>query len=543
MLGRFIRSCSLIAIALLAFAAWVHLAILDPTNVGWLLRGQDVGQNALGLAAYLRVGNWPGTHQAMLSAPEGTNLLFTDSNPLLGLVLWPFARWMPPGIQVIGLWLLGCLMLQVLFAWLLVRRAAPDFLATWLGTALLTVVPILFDRIGHSNLCAHWLILWALWLFVDSYRARSPWWWAAVLGVAALVHPYLLVMVAAIWASALLATLIERPREIVGVVFGHGLVVALVVGLMAANGVFAGWFESTGSFGAFPMAIDALVNPANPSYTALMPSTPEDHGRAFEGFQYLGAGLLCLLAAAGLILLLVRAPLFDQARLARFCWLIPAGIMLTALALSDHLMFRGALVMHLPLGEQWVDRLDPLRASGRLLWPVAYSLGLIAILAAYRLHPGRARLLLAAALALQLIDIAPMLAAVRTITASAEDRRIFVRTPDPRWPSIVAKASAIEFHPPNSIRDMALLEEISWRAMLGCRATRFSYTARKSAVTRARLADDARRLAAGMIDPRHLYILLDPAVVPPALRSRIERIDGIAFLPASMPGQPIAGCR
>lgn len=183
---------ALLALALAIFGAWMHWAVLDPRNAGWLLDGNDRGQSAIGLAAYLRAGYWPLLHQPLLDAPEGMTLLFTDSIPLLGLVLGPFAGLLSPGLQFIGPWLLLCVVLQVAFAWLLVRPHAPDRLAALIGTALLSLMPALINRYGHASLCAQWLVLWALWVFVDEARARRPEWWAAVLGVATLVHSYLL---------------------------------------------------------------------------------------------------------------------------------------------------------------------------------------------------------------------------------------------------------------------------------------------------------------------------------------------------------------
>ncbi|OYX37488.1 MULTISPECIES: DUF6311 domain-containing protein [unclassified Sphingomonas] len=537
------RGLSLIALALLAFAAWVHVAILDPTNVGWLLRGQDIGQSALGLAAYLRVGAWPSTHQAMLGAPDGATLLFTDSNPLLGLLLRPFAAWLPPGIQLIGLWLLACLMLHVLFAWLLVRRTAPDFLSAWLGTALLTMLPTLFNRIGHVNLCAHWLILWALWIFIDPRRARSPLWWAAVLGVAALVHVYLLLMVAVIWGSAILAALAMREGAGWRQLAGHALVLVMIVGLMALNGGFGGPFESTGSYGAFPMAIDALVNPANPSYTALLPSTPETNGRGFEGFQYLGAGLLALVTAAIAILGVYRTPVIGQSTLRRLLWLGPGFVALTLLAMSTHITFQGQVIARIPLDQRMIDGLDPIRASGRLFWPIAYAMVFAAILVVHRLGTRRAALLLAAALALQVMDIAPMLAASRSVTEGAQDRTVYRRTPDSRWDALVAQAAQIDFHPTSHVQDLQLLQELSWRAMHACRSTNRTYVARESRRSRARLASESTMLAAGKVEPTHLYILSERAIVHPALQPRIRRLDGVAILPATRSGKPINGCR
>ncbi len=545
MLASIARTIALIAVPLAAFLLWVHPGILDPTNVGWLLQGHDVGQNALGLAAYLRVGDWPGTRETMLSSPEGVTLLFTDSNPLLGLLLWPIAGWLPPGVQVIGLWLLACVFLHAFFAWLLVRRAAPDFLSAWLGMALLTLLPTLFNRLVHTNLCAHWLILWALWIFIDQRRARSVGWWAAVLGIAALVHVYLLLMVAAIWASAVLSALADRPlvRTALRLIAGHALVAAMVVGLMALNGAFGGKFLSTGTFGAFPMGVDGLFNPGNPSYSALLPSTLEDHGRGFEGFQYLGAGLLFLIVISLPILATMRVPVWEEGGVARLRWLAPAFAVLTLLALGSHIHFQGQTVFVVPIGQAVVDFLDPVRAGGRLFWPVSYALVLAAILGAYRLDDSRATLLLAAALALQLIDIAPMFAAIRTLTAAADDPVVYHRTVDPRWPAIIAQASAVEFIPPSSTADVQLLEEVSWRAMLACRATRFTYAARESRETHARLEGDVAAFSAGRINPGHLYILFEPALVPATLRGRVQRLDGIAYIPATSGGRPMQGCR
>ncbi|MDQ2879203.1 MAG: DUF6311 domain-containing protein, partial [Pseudomonadota bacterium] len=190
-MSRLLRLFALAAIVAAAFLGWMHWQMLDITNVGWVLRGSDWGQNSAGLNAYLRAGHWPGTHEPLMMAPEGASLLMTDSNPLLGLLLKPFAALIPAGgVQFIGWWLLVCLTLHVAFSYALVRRYASDFLTAWLGTALL-LLPTLFNRYSHSNLCAHWTILWALWIFVDQRRVRQFGWWFAVIAVTGLIHNYL----------------------------------------------------------------------------------------------------------------------------------------------------------------------------------------------------------------------------------------------------------------------------------------------------------------------------------------------------------------
>ena len=535
----------MIAIAALAFAMWVHVSIIDPGNVGWLLRGQDLGQNALGLAAYLRVGNWPGTQEALLLAPEGVPLLFTDSNPLLGLLLWPIAPWLSPGVQFVGLWLFTCLMLHVLFAALLVRRVAPDFLSLWLGTALLTLMPTLFNRIAHANLCAHWLILFAFWIFIDRDRARSARWWGLALGVAALVHPYLLLMVAAIWASAMLAVMAQRtdrPQPGWRWIAGQALVAGIVVAIVSLNGALGKHFASTGSFGAFPMAIDGIINPGNPSYAALLPSTPENHGRGFEGFQYLGAGLLLLLVAAVPILIATRKSPPIAAILPQGRWLIPALAAMTIFALGNQIWLHGMPILTIHLGQSWVDLLDPVRATGRFFWPTAYALAMMAVGAACRL--GRwTTPLLGLALALQILDTAPMFAAIRSLTKDADAGIRYRRTSDPRWEALIAKAGAIEFQPAENFADLPLMQEISWRAMLACRPTRFTYASRLSREQTARIAEDRRAFQAARLDPGRLYVMLDAKAVPEVLRPRIATIDGVAVLPPMRAGTAELHCR
>ncbi|MFX8790056.1 DUF6311 domain-containing protein, partial [Acinetobacter baumannii] len=78
------------------------------------------------------------------NAPEGVPLLFTDSNPLIGLLTHPLARLLPADAQFVGWWFLLCLALQAWFAHALLRRHAPGGLALWAGTALLCLLPTLF---------------------------------------------------------------------------------------------------------------------------------------------------------------------------------------------------------------------------------------------------------------------------------------------------------------------------------------------------------------------------------------------------------------
>lgn len=534
-----IRAAVLTAIALAMFGAWMHWAVLDPHNVGWLLRGDDRGQSAIGMAAYLRAGGpWPSLHEPLLMAPEGLSLLFSDSIPLIGLLLKPLG--VSGDLQFLGPWYLLCVVLQVWFAWRLIRPHAPDDLTALIGTVLLAAMPALFNRYGHASLCAQWVVLWALWVFVDEYRARRPVHWIVVLGIAALIHTYLLLMVAAFWGSALLSAL-WRGEERARVLAGAGATVVLIAAILWWHGAFAGRYGSTGTYGAFPLALDAWWNPANPGFTALIPSSVEDHGRGFEGLQYLGAGLLLSVVVA-IRLWLTRkghAGTAETSPLARLRWLLPAFVVIAIAAIGPQPMWRGAPIFTLHLPQGVTDAFDPIRAAGRLAWPLTYTLAFAAIVTVMRLP--RATIVLAVALALQVVDLTPMLAAIRATSAKADDRAVYHRTTDPRWAKLVAGAGSVEFEPARPFVDLQLMQEITWRAVTACRPVRFTYAARESIALRARLDADSAAFEYGRLDPTRLYILLDGRA-PAALAARVQRIDGLSIIAPTAPASPPA-CR
>ncbi|TKD50871.1 DUF6311 domain-containing protein [Sphingomonas baiyangensis] len=526
------RAClQLAAFALLPLAlyfALFHPATLDPGNVAWLIYGTDNGQNALGFHAWLaepHKGWWPAT--TLLNAPDGVSMLFTDANPLLALIVAPLAPWLPHDFQLVGPWILACLMLHSLFAWALLRDHAPSPIALWLGVAMFLLLPTLANRFVHANLTAHWLILWGLWLFLDARRAGDLRWWAALMFVAAMVHNYLLLMVAAIWASAMLERFAASDgRARTRLAAGSLAILGAVTAIALLHGA-GERFEITRSYGAFAMSLDALWNPANPDYSAFLPATPQRQGRGMEGFQYLGAGLMPLLAAAAAIRFARRDPSSDLVRLA---WLAPALAVLTALALTPSLDFAGQPVARLGYPEWAARALDTVRASGRLFWPVAYVLVLLAVRMAYRLSAERAALLLGACAAIQIADLSGMFAAIRRESIGAADGRTYRRTPSSDWQAAIARARYVTFVPADANRDLPLFQEIAWRATGAGVPVRLTYAARTGTATAQRLAREDTDFAAGRLEPDRLYILLPGTQVPAAARARLTQIDGVRVL-------------
>ena len=531
----------IVMLAIALFWTFFDVNMLDPGNIGWLLRGTDNGENALGLHAWLNdphAGLW---RTQMLNAPEGVALLFTDSNPLLATIVAPFRHLIGRDFQVVGPWLLACLMLHLGLARALLAPYAPNRWMLWAGVLVLALLPSLYLRQIHVNLCAHWLILWALWIYASPHRASDWRWWIAVLVTAALIHSYLLLMVAAIWGSAFLERLanadggwVARRRLLAGAV-----VVVIAVGLILGLLIDRGGFVATGTFGRFGMPLDAPWNPAIAGLSRFLPASAQAPDRQLEAFQYLGAGLLLMIIAMPFALATTRnAPSPATGLHRRLCWLLPAGAVLTLLAISHRVDFAGSTLFTLPLSPRALAALDPVRASARLFWPVAYGLLFAAITAAYRLPIARGRLLMALAVAIQLLDVGGLARLTRAETAAAQDRTIWKRTTDPRWQSAIASARDVTIMPPDATRQLDLFQEIAWRAIDAGRPVRLAYAARTNRVTAARLIAEERAFARGVLDPRRLYVLLPDAPLPPVAPDRVLVLDGVrVILPLRDAGQ------
>jgi hypothetical protein len=145
-----------------------------------------------------------------------------------------------------------------------------------------------------------------------------------------------------------------------------------------------------------------LLSPVTPSgWSTLLPEIPVGAGgQSYEGFQYLGAGGLLLVAVAiGLAGRHVRSLPW------RSLWPIALGAGVCAVyALSPRLTLADHVLVD--VSSSAPDALAIFRATGRFFWPMAYLvLTCSAALVLTRLAPRTAAILLTAAIILQFVDL------------------------------------------------------------------------------------------------------------------------------------------
>lgn len=419
-----------LVLGLLAFVLMVGPNALKGSNIAWLAHG-DPAFHYLGWL-YFRYADWglpPGINPNY-GIELGSSIVYADSIPLMALLFKPLSGWLPEPFQYFGYWLLACFLLHSWFGWKLAGLVSSGLLLRAVITLFFLFSPPMAWRLyGHLSLVAHFLLLAALYLCLRPGIKSRQCAWGALLITAALVHAYLLAMVIALWLADLLQRGLLRQLLV-------RMALVEVVGLFALLGLvcwLAGYFvlaegASIGGYGNYRMNLLALVDASG--WSRILPDIAQGEGD-YEGFNYLGLGMLVLLACS--LVLLCRNPHgLWRAVLARPVLLI-LMLALTLFALTHNLGVAGHTLV-LPLPAELVEWASVLRGSGRLFWPVYYLIMLVIFFIVVR-GTGKtmATLLLGAALVVQLYDTQHAWSRINHAKSVPPAAEWPVTMPDPFW--------------------------------------------------------------------------------------------------------------
>lgn len=486
-----------------AFLAFTHGAILDPGYTGWLFSHPDTATGYLGWQFYRQAPLWqlPFGATPAYGMEIASSVVFSDSIPLLALLLRPLSAWLPGEFQYFGLWLALCFVLQALFAYRLLARFGVEPVLALLGSAFFVMAPpYLFRLSGHYALCAQWIVLAALHLYFSPRASLRA--WGLLLAGSVLVHFYLFAMAVSVW----LADLWQRQwrGELAPRRAAHGFLAtaALVFALMW----FAGYFtigagaSATPGFGNYRMNLLAPIDPDR-IWSRLLPDQPGGRGD-HEGLSYLGTGMLALaVLAAGCLVWRRRLPRLERPAAVPLAVL---SVLLTVYAVSNRVSAGGAdlFTYDVPVALQPIT--DLLRVSGRMFWPVYYLLCLGILLAVVRLLPRRVAI--GACAALLVAQVADSWRALEQYHARLAHAPAWVSPlRSALWGQIGARSERLVYVLPRNAIDAYL----PWAAFAAEHRLpiNFGYFARVDAekLTAARNGLEEAVLA-GRLQPRSLYV-------------------------------------
>lgn len=384
-----------------AFFLVVGPRALNPENIAWLGAG-DPATHYLGWLFY-RNSEWdfPVGLNSSYGLEIANSILYSDSNPFLAILFKRLHFILPETFQYFGIWLLLCFVLQALFGWKLIGLVTSNRLLRLLGAGLIVFAPPLIFRLhGHLSLVGHFLIVASLYLAFNSILQRRKLSWGLLLTVAALVHAYLLAMVVAIWLVDLFVRAINGRISWRSSVYEFS-VLGLLLGFACWQ---AGYFSvgsgvSSSGFGFYRMNVLSLFDSSGWSY--VLRDFPQAAGD-YEGFNYLGLGLIFLLVLSFPFILNIRK---EAACLFREYYLFFIIFTLFFLFAITNSIGVGLFELKYPLPDLFLQIANTFRASGRIFWPVFYVITFLLIALVIKSFDARAAgIILGLALLVQIMD-------------------------------------------------------------------------------------------------------------------------------------------
>lgn len=506
--------------------------ILDIHDSGWLLHG-SLGPDP---AAYWLA--WRYFVNASWAVPPGLNpgyglelssaIFYVDAVPLAAILAKALH---PLGdiSQYWGPWLVLSAALHALLAWRLLGLQVRDPWVRGLGALLFVWQPLLLNRMGgHFALVAQWALLWSLFLCLRPVPLRQGLHWALCLGTVAMLNPYVLAMCFLLWLADLGARTLRGMSKSAA---------ALEAGLVAATCSLGLWLAGYFCLSGKVEPVGLRYGQAQLDLTA--PFDAVEWGRFLpplpglrhweHGGSYLGAGVLMLLAIA--LVLALRGGLGGA--LKRHWLMVAALLGMLCFAVSPNLAIGGHVVTLFELPQFFARFADMLRSSERFFWPLAYALIFGAlVLVALRLPVPAARVVVAAAIVLQVTDIEVGMARFRALVAEAPPVAAD-RLPSAFWDEAATRYARVRAVPAGNFGPH--WQEVARFAAESGLPTDAVYLSRVdpgvvSTVNSRMLAD----LLAGRWERGTLYILRNPSVrrlvarrANPS-RDLLAEMDGIA---------------
>ena len=266
--------------------------------------GRYIDRHHSGYLFFQRDG-WhvPSFHVAKLGAPSGTNIIFTDSIPWVALAGRIAFLAMGTSANLYGLWTASCFVASAVTMTALVATLGQrNIAAAPMATAAGLCMPALLARWGHMSLMAQFEIPLTLIFYMKNRQVASAqsliFQGAGLLWLSLWTHAYIFVMVGAIVLTTLAQAWSNRA-------ISTRLVSTVLVSLWSScwdsSSAASGYLQSKGSFGAEGVGIYSmnLISPFVPQRSGVFPTLRDTiadaTGGQYEGFSYLGLGLVTLL--------------------------------------------------------------------------------------------------------------------------------------------------------------------------------------------------------------------------------------------------------
>lgn len=432
------------------------LKILLPGNINWLLSVyHDWGQHYLGWA-YFREEPWhfPLGHVDNYNYPAGTNVGFTDSIPLLALFFKTVSFLLPKTFQYLGFWLFACHLLTGFFTIKIFKIYKIKNIFIILGVIIIALNPMLIYRGLHPALCGHWLIIASLYYYLKPATfenvKRNNFKQIILLIVSSLVNPYLFAMVIGFNFILPLKNYFydkKLPLKTAIIYFLTSIILVLlgwyVVGMLTFNDDVK--LEVANGYGIYGFNLNYFFNSGG--FASILPQMKLATEQQYEGFAYLGLGMLILLLT--MFLYVIIKLIFYKKNMFKNQSLLPLFVLtlfLTVFAITNKVTYNENTLFSFDVPEIILKIGGVFRASARFIWLLYYLFLFFSIIifAKIKMNNTIKVVLFSIILITQLYDI-KMFFTFRNLPSGNYE---ITKISESNWTSIFSKFDKIITYPP-----------------------------------------------------------------------------------------------
>ncbi len=383
-------------ISTLLFIMIYGVEVLDVTYTDWLMTGGDLSQHYLGWK-FFRNADWQRQVGMMnnIAYPFSESVIYTDSIPIMAVLCKLVRNLLPQHFQYFGLWGLLCFILQGLFSALLLQKylchkdGTVNRIQVVIGSMFFVLAPIMLRRMfWHTSLAAHWMILLALLFYVYHDEWFAKLWKCAVcwglMGIlCASVHLYFIPMCGVILLGFLARDFLQNKKTGRLVVSLLSYMISAFLGIWILGGFSSDMLDGAPGLGYYSFNLNGFMNPQE--WSAFFSDLNHYADGQYEGFAYLGVGILILLAVEvcgymyDFIMTVVNGKIQRKPWLAKHIITVVIFTLTVLMSASHELSFGKCLIFKVPLPAKIESLWAIFRASGRLIWPAVYILMLFAI--------------------------------------------------------------------------------------------------------------------------------------------------------------------
>ena len=516
---------------IIIFEVSYGLRTLLPGNISWLMTARhDWGTHYLGWAFYKdEPWSFPLGKIIGYNYPIGTNVGFTDSIPFLAIFFKIFSPLLSSDFQYFGIWLFLCHILAAYFTILLCRLFKLNWIVTLAASIFIASSPVLLYRGMHPALCGQWMLIAGIYFyFLD--RQGSNWkkillYQYMLLCFSATINPYLCAMVIGFsFATPIKLCFYKKyiSWKYLVIYIAVSLFSVLLLWYITGMVSFGNQenFGIAGAYGLYGLNLNSLINPVG--YSPLLPQLKQVSWHQYEGFMYLGAGMLLLLVVFFLyfvyayVLRKIYKAETSKAKPARDFSNLPLWVLIiaySAFSITLVITYNDKILFRIPAPEFFKRLEEIFRASGRFFWTPYYLIILFTIIgfAKSRIKPTISTSLIVLALIIQLYDLNRLLTS-KNMTHGSYDPPM----ENANWIQLMSRFDEVLFFPAfhcPRINNMAY-QDFCYLALKAAKPVNAGYVPREDSYAIKTFSDSlTETVANGALSSKALYIT-DSANLP-----------------------------